>query len=290
MLVTSAYRQTALRIFACMMALFMLMACSKRQHYQGYVEGEYTYLASPYSGVLKELAVQRGQWVKTKTPLFVLDPQPERDRLQQAQEEVAKAHAEKKAMTAAVALHKLTLARQEELLRRKAVEPQNVDIAKTNLEEGEARLARSEAQIQQAEAALDEAKWSEAQKSFVAPEDAMVSDTFYLPGELVPAQRPVLALIAPRNVFVIFYIPEPQLSVLRLGQKIAIDCDGCRKTLSAVVRYISPQVEYTPPVIYSDESRDKLVFRVEASPQTLDALHTLKPGQPVKVTVVRQGE
>jgi HlyD family secretion protein len=48
------------------------------------------------------------------------------------------------------------------------------------------------------------------------------------------------------------------------------------------VSFISPQAEYTPPVLYSQENRYKLVFLVELvfEPGPAAGLH---PGQPVDV-------
>jgi HlyD family secretion protein len=62
---------------------------------------------------------------------------------------------------------------------------------------------------------------------------------------------------------------------------VAVACDGCPSGLEAIVQFVSPQAEFTPPVIYSNESRAKLVFLVEARPAAA-AVATLKPGQPVQ--------
>jgi HlyD family secretion protein len=49
-----------------------------------------------------------------------------------------------------------------------------------------------------------------------------------------------------------------------------------------VISYVSPDAEYTPPVIYSREMRAKLVFLIEAKPRQPAGL---RPGQPVDVTL-----
>jgi HlyD family secretion protein len=110
-----------------------------------------------------------------------------------------------------------------------------------------------------------------------------VTDTLFARGDWVPSGAPVVSLLPPGNVKVRFFVPETQLGTVSVGQKVAVSCDGCAP-ISATVSFIAPQAEYTPPVIYSKESRSKLVFLVEAKPAPEDALK-LHPGQPVDVAL-----
>jgi len=56
-----------------------------------------------------------------------------------------------------------------------------------------------------------------------------------------------------------------------------------QQKIDAKITYISKKAEYTPPIIYSKESRDKMVFLVEAkADQNVDFLHT---GLPVDVSL-----
>ena len=109
-------------------------------------------------------------------------------------------------------------------------------------------------------------------------------DTFYLPGELVPAGRPVLSLLSPEQIKIIFFIPQSYLSQLKLAQLVTVTCDNCVSPIKAKIDFIAPQAEYTPPVIYSDALRSKLVYRIEAAPNLNEAIK-LHPGQPVNVLI-----
>jgi HlyD family secretion protein len=106
----------------------------------------------------------------------------------------------------------------------------------------------------------------------------------YRSGEWVPAGSPVVRMLPPENIKVRFFVPEAVLSSLSLGHKVAIRCDSCAADISASIRYISNQAEYTPPIIYSNDTRSKFVFMVEARPQPADAVK-LHPGQPVQVSL-----
>jgi HlyD family secretion protein len=96
------------------------------------------------------------------------------------------------------------------------------------------------------------------------------------------AGTPVVSLLPPENIFVRFFVPETELSRIHRGDSVALVCDGCRADLLATISFISPQAEYTPPLIYSESSKAKLVFLVEARPRP-DQAAGLNPGQPIEV-------
>jgi HlyD family secretion protein len=112
-----------------------------------------------------------------------------------------------------------------------------------------------------------------------------VFEVMFRAGEWVNAGAPVVALLPPEALKVRFFVPEPALARAAVGSEVALACDGCAAGLRARIRWVSPQAEYTPPVIYSNASRSKLVFAVEATP--LAAANALKPGQPVDVRFVK---
>jgi len=143
----------------------------------------------------------------------------------------------------------------------------------------EAEREAAEAEMAAAKASLAQAAWRLEQKSVAAPVAGLVHDTYFVEGEWVPAGRPVAALLPPGNVKVRFYVPEAALSSLALNKELQVRCDGCQAVV-AKVSYISAQAEFTPPVLYSKESRTKLMFLVEARLEGSN----LRPGQPVDVT------
>ena len=132
-----------------------------------------------------------------------------------------------------------------------------------------------------AQAALEQAQWRLAQKSVQAPVTGLVADTLYVRGDWVAAGAPVVSLLPPVNLKIRFFVPEERLGRLALGQKAHVRCDGCSAAIVATVSYVAPQAEFTPPVIYSRDSRHKLVYLVEARPDAPPA--SLHPGQPVDV-------
>jgi HlyD family secretion protein len=109
-----------------------------------------------------------------------------------------------------------------------------------------------------------------------------VEDVFFQAGEWAPANQPILSLLPDSRIKLRFFVPERALSAYHVGQTVRFACDGCRMGLTARIAYISPRPEFTPPVIYSREARDRLVYLVEAQPSA-----RLNPGQPVDVEPLR---
>jgi len=289
---------------------------------QGYVEGEYARIAAPFAGTLVNLEARRGQEVAAGAPLFALEAESEAAARREAEERVKRADAqvddlrkgrrptEVEAARAQLAqaqtvagLSEKEYARQLDLVARGFVSQQRADEAKAARDRDRQRVAELRAQLEtthlgarpdeiraaEAEAAaaresLKQAEWRLRQKSVAATVAGMVTDTLFVRGEWVPAGAPVVTILPPTNVKVRFFVPEPKLGGVKVGQKVALSCDGCPAPVSASISYIAPQAEFTPPVIYSRENRAKLVFLVEARPAPADAAR-LHPGQPVDVAL-----
>jgi HlyD family secretion protein len=289
---------------------------------QGYVEGEYVRVAAPFAGTLVKLDTQRGQRVEPGAPLFALEAESEDAARREAEERVRRAQAQvddlrkgrrtteieavraQLAQAQVVAGHsERELARQADLAAKGFVSQQRVDDARAARDRDRARVAELDAQLEtarsgarpdeiraaEAEAAaamqaLKQADWRLRQKTVEASVGGTVTDTLFARGEWVPAGAPVVSMLPPANVKVRFFIPEPRLGGVKLGQAVSLACDGCGAPVSAKVTYIAPRAEFTPPVIYSKDSRAKLVFLAEAKPQPADAAK-LHPGQPVDVAL-----
>jgi HlyD family secretion protein len=150
-----------------------------------------------------------------------------------------------------------------------------------------AREQQVKAQLNQVaadRASLSETQWRLGQKDVVSPRQGLVFDTLYREGEWVQAGNPVVQILPPENMEVRFFVPETIVGKLKVGENIQVQCDGCATAVQAAITFISPQCEYTPPVIYSNENRAKLVFMIIAKPPDEKAA-LLHPGQPVEVTV-----
>ncbi|HEY0435484.1 MAG TPA: HlyD family efflux transporter periplasmic adaptor subunit, partial [Phenylobacterium sp.] len=143
-------------------------------------------------------------------------------------------------------------------------------------------IRAADARVSEAQAGLQGAAARLGDNAPLATERARVEDVFFQRGEWAPANQAILSLLPDSRIKVRFFVPEAQLSAYGVGTVVRFGCDGCAKGLSARVTYISPRPEFTPPVIYSREARDRLVYLVEAQPS-----RRLNPGQPVDVEPLR---
>ncbi len=267
--------QPRIFILTCSFALatFFTAGCSLNSSnvFQGYIEGEYVYVASPLGGALTNLAVARGDEVKAGQMLFELERGSEAAAVQQAEKNLAQAKAN-------LALPEAEYTRRLQLRKDQGV------ISAEELDQSRAQHDADQAQVAAQIAALDKARWSFDQKQQFAPTNALVQDTLYRVGEWVAAGNPVIELLPPGNIKVRFFVPQAALPRIKPGQTVSVTFDGGQHSYSATVNYISTQAEFTPPVIYSQENRAKLVFMIEAKFSPADAAD-LRPGQPVDVQV-----
>ena len=284
----------------------------------GYIEGETLYLASPVAGTVAQLGVRRGQRVAAGTRLFVIEPgqrtaqgqeataeltaalaQAEDARKGQRPAELAILEAERDAAAAAVRETRALLIRTEALVRRGIYARVRLDDTRAAHETAAARLAAAnrrleaatlgrredeiraaDARVAQARAQLAETGERLSDMAPTAPAAARVEQVFYQRGEWAAANQPIVALIPDDRVYVRFFVPEQAVAAYRPGARVRFRCDGCPDGLSAIVSYVSPRPEFTPPIIYSREARDRLVFMVEARPENGARL---VPGLPVDV-------
>ncbi|HEY4942093.1 MAG TPA: efflux RND transporter periplasmic adaptor subunit [Rhizomicrobium sp.] len=260
----------------------LLAGCGGKQDdaWLGYAEGDNAFIAAPQAGWLARVAVKRGDAVKSGDLLFTLDDTTQASLRDQADAAIALAEAQRVEAVANLALAQKELARQANLLAEKAGTKQAYDVAKAGYESAAAHVAQIDAGIAQARAGLSSAAYQLSERDVVARTSGRVEDVLFRTGEYAPAMTPVVSILPPQNVYVRFFVPESQFAHLKLGQRVAISCDGCAPGITATVTFIAQQQEFTPPVIFSIGSREKLVFKVEArSPGGLK----LNPGQPVDV-------
>ncbi|WP_374412064.1 HlyD family secretion protein [Hydrogenophaga sp.] len=315
-------------IHATVAALVLLAACSPQAPtgWSGYAEGDFVYIAAPIGGRLDRLSVRAGDAVKQGAALFALDAVAEQAAVSEAQararasdaqvqniakgrrpDELAVVRAQLEQARAQAVLAKSAWLRQKELVDKGFVSAAQLDSATASLRQAEGKVAElesalrvaqlpargdersaAEASAQSAREAVRQGEWRVAQKLQAAPADATVSEVFYRQGEFVAAGQPVLSLLPPGSVKARFYVPEAELAGLALGQAVRLSCDGCGEPVAARVSRIATAPEFTPPVIYSNAQRARLVYQVEALPEAGQGAR-LRPGQPLDVRPAAQG-
>jgi HlyD family secretion protein len=317
-----AYRAGRIGVVALALA-----GCSNNEDgaFTGYVEADLVYVSAPVAGQLRTLSVARGARVAAGAPLFQLDTDIEALTRAEAAARAAQSDAQASNLRsgkrppeikviedqlaqakAAAQASAAQLRRYENLASSEFVSANLLQNLRAQADADAARVAElqsqlvvariaarpqeiaaADASVVAAKAALEQARWREGQAAQAAPVAALVYDTTFRVGERVPVNTPVVVLLPDGATKLRFFVPEPMLGRIVVGQTVNVSCDGCPDGLVARIEFVSPQAEFTPPVIYSNESRAKLVFMVEARP-TPDSAGKLKPGQPVQVRLAAQ--
>jgi HlyD family secretion protein len=288
----------------------------------GYVEGETLYLSAAQAGRVEALAVRRGQRVAAGARLFLIEPDQQVAQGQQARAELEAAQAQaqdarlgqrpaeigileadRDAAEAAAREARIALNRAEQLVRRGIYARVRLDEARAAYQSAAARveaarnrievatLGQREAQVRAADARVSQAQARVSETgarlgtlSPVAPSAGRIEEVFYQRGEYAAANQPVVALIPDDRITIRFFVPQGAVAAYQPGRQVRFRCDGCADGLVATISYVSPRPEFTPPIIYSREARDRLVFMVEARPANGA---TLVPGLPIDVEPIR---
>jgi HlyD family secretion protein len=307
---------------AVVVLLLMTFRANEGAEFPGYMEADLVLVGSEQGGRVAELSVEEGASVKQGDPIFVLESEEQeasvaaaRSRLQEAEARLADAKAElqrpdeihvlEAALAQARAMLQVAtnnLERAQSLFDKGWITKAQLDDAIAQHDRNQAAVAEAEKRItagklpgrsdmiaaaaanaEAARHALTEAEKNLGKRKVFAPANGTVEEVYFRPGEVVNAGQAVIALLPPRNLKVRFFVAEPVRATLQVDQSIAITCDGCPSDLHAKISFIAREAEFTPPVIFSREQREKLVYLVEARPEGQAA--ELTAGQPVTVTL-----
>ncbi|HEY4212522.1 MAG TPA: HlyD family efflux transporter periplasmic adaptor subunit [Steroidobacteraceae bacterium] len=280
--------------------------------FTGYVVSQNVYMSSPVSGTLAAVSVRRGERVTAGQPLFRIDPtvraaeneraqavisasqsqvEQQQSALARARADLASAQAESDRTSAE--LKRLSAAQREKAGSVAALQLEQAqaafdgarnkqNAARAQVQSASAGIDAARAQVRQAEADLTSSKRQLSDLAPVAPGEGRIEDIMFKPGETVAPNTPVVSIVPDGEVKVRFYVPQRVMSAFQPGRRVAITCDGCAAGMTATVDFVASRPEYTPPIIYSLDARQKLVFLVEALPSNPRALI---PGQPMDVAL-----
>jgi HlyD family secretion protein len=235
-------------------AYLYLQPAANPYEFQGWVEAYLIFVSPDETGRVETLAVREGDAVQAGALLFSLDADLQRAAVAENE--------------AAVANARLAFDRAKELLKKSVGSQKTYDDAEATLRTAEARLNSAKTRLER--------------RRVYAPATGTVQEVYFRGGEQVASGRPIISLLPPENVRVRFFVPQAMLPGIKIGERIAVRCDGCAPDLMARVNFISAQAEFTPPVIYSQEERARLVFRIEAIPERPA---DVRVGQPVSVVL-----
>jgi HlyD family secretion protein len=229
-------------------------ANTERVQFQGWVEAYLIFISPDEMGRVETLSVREGDAVEAGAQLFTLDADLQRAAVAENEAGVINA--------------RQAYERAKTLLKGAVGSQKTFDDAEAALRSAEARLNSSKTRLER--------------RRVKSPASGVVQEVYFRVGEQVQPGRPIVSLLPPDNVRVRFFVPQAVLPTVHIGDRVAVGCDGCAGDIVARINFISVQAEFTPPVIYSQDERARLVFRVEATPEHPEGLRV---GQPVSVAL-----
>jgi len=299
----------------------------RANEFPGYMEAYLVLVGSEQGGRVEALSVEEGDSVEKGAAVFTLESTEQEAEVAAAKARVSEAEArladakqqmqrpsEIDVLEASLAQAKamlvqsnLTLDRTQKLFDKHWVSQAQLDDAQAQHDRNQAAVAEAEkritaaklpnrsdlidaaaAAVENARHSLEQAEKMLAKRKVFAPADGTVEEVYFRPGEVVNAGQAVVALLPPGNLKVRFFVQEPVRANLQVDQTVNVTCDACEGELPAKISFIAREAEFTPPVIFSREQRQKLVYLVEARP--LAATAKLTAGQPVTVSIGAQPE
>lgn len=271
------------------MSIFVscLIACQPQddKRFNGYIDTDLVYLSSDFAGRLVDLGVVKGQRVSPQQYLFRLEQTSENYHLKMSQLTHDNLVAQREQAFIQLRYNEINYRRAVTMRKKNAASQEDVDAAERDLNNQKQQLPIIDAQIKSNLVDSEDQEWRIRRKENQAPTQGIIFDTYYKPGEFIPAGYPVLSFIMRDNVKAIFFVPEKRLREIQLNDEIHIMTDKDEPYATGRIAYVSQIAEFTSPILYSREDRSSLVFRVEAqivSPD-LDKLHL---GQPVTLCMM----
>lgn len=267
--------------------ILCLPACKeKNPSYNGYIDADLTYLSSDSSGRLAQLLVNRGQFVAKNQTLFKLEQTSDNYKISMSMLSNKALIEQKNAIISQIKYAQINYQRTAKMKQQHAASQNDLDVARRDLYVLRDQLSGINLQIKSGQIDTSDKQWQNLHKENHATDPGIIFDTYFTQNEYVQAGQPVVSLITKDHIKAIFYVSENELSQIALNNKVRISSDGKPELAIGHIRYISNIAQYTPPIIYSRENRQTLIFRVEAGIDSPD-LNLIHLGQPVSVEVIR---
>ena len=218
-------------------------------------------------------------------------------------EEIAQARDAVTQREADLANAQITLKRLQPLLAAGLVTQQQIDDAEARVRMSAAQLAAGRDQLtlekrgsriedieaQKATLAAAQARLARAQTALgdttlTAPSPGIVSVRARETGSIVQAGQTVYTLTLNDPVWIRAYVPQPRLGRIKPGMTVKVTIDSMPgKQYEASVGFISPDAEFTPKTVQTEQVRDDLVYRIRVIASDPD--NVFRQGMPVTVLI-----
>ena len=245
-------------------SLFLISCGNRKNAVSGTIEVDEVHVGPRSGGRVEKIFAWEGDRLRAGQALVELDASELRARRDFAAAQIDTAIHDADAQQAQLEFLRDDARRQQDLLKRKVVSPNDAERATSAANAQEKNLAAARMRVTQARAQLADINAQLAEMQVVAPSDSILEVLSVKVGDVLPANREVATLILPQHLWVRVYVPEPWLGLIKLGDHVRVRVDAFPgKDFDGVVEQINRQAEFTPRNVQTVADRIKQVFGVK---------------------------
>ena len=253
--------------FLALASSIFLSSCGSRKNaVSGTIEVDEAHVGPRSSGRVEKIFVQEGDRLHQGQIIAQLEASELRARRDLAGAQINTAIHDADAQAAQLEFLRADAKRQQDLLKRKVVSPNDAERADSAAKTQEKSLEASQMKINQARAQLADIEAQLAEMQVVAPSDCVVEVLSVKVGDILvpPFNQEVATLLLPEHLWVRVYVPEPWLGKIKIGDQVRVRVDSFPgKDFPGVIEQVNRQAEFTPRNVQTVEDRIRQVFGVK---------------------------
>lgn len=270
-LATTLLRQIKIDNFVYTAALLtvasslFLTSCGNRSNaVSGTIEVDEVHVGPRSGGRVEKIFAWEGDRLHAGQPIVQLEATELLARRDLAEAQINTAIHDADAQEAQLQFLRDDARRQQDLLKRKVVSPNDAERASSAASAQEKNLAAARMRVTQARAQLADIDAQLAEMQVVAPSDSILEVLSVKVGDVLPGNREVATLILPQHLWVRVYVPEPWLGLIKVGDPVRVRVDSFPgKDFPGTIEQINRQAEFTPRNVQTVADRIKQVFGVK---------------------------
>jgi HlyD family secretion protein len=243
----------------------LLTGCAKRDNaVSGTIEVDEVHVGPRSGGRVEKIFAWEGDKLRAGQPIVKLEATELLARRDLANAQINAAIHDVDAQLAQLEFLRDDAKRQQDLLKRKVVSPNDAERAASAAKAQEKNIEAGKMRVTQARAQLADIDAQHAEMQVTAPTDSILEVLSVKVGDVLPANREVATLLLPEHLWVRVFVPEPWLGLIKVNDPVRVRVDSFPgKDFDGTVEQVNRQAEFTPRNVQTVEDRIRQVFGVK---------------------------
>jgi len=247
-------------------SIFISSCGNRKNAVSGTIEVDEAHVGPRSSGRVEKIFAQEGDRLHEGQMIAQLEAPELRARRELAKAQIDTAIRDADAQSAQLEFLRSDAKRQQDLLKRKVVSPNDAERADSAAKTQEKNVEAAQMKIIQARAQLSDIDAQLKEMQVVAPAESILEVLNVKTGDILipPFNQEVATLLLPQHLWVRVYVPEPWLGKIKIGDQVRVQVDSFPgKDFPGVVEQVNRQAEFTPRNVQTVEDRIRQVFGVK---------------------------